>query len=267
MGYITDLIKELGSEDFQVESRAREKLVEIGRPAVPYLVSQLQTKEVKMRTSVMYTLAWIKDFRSTPFVLKMLKDEDFHIREIAAKLLGDLNYEWGLPELALALRDVHYHVQSGAFYALAKIGKLSIPYLIEAAKDRDVHVRRGAMFGLRDQEDISTLPTAISAFWDSDEFVREAAMQAIEHLVKSSKKTGELDLIEKKINSFFDRKGKKKPKKLLTSAIKVRLIRAKNDIAKRRDELAEEKSILLDESLKPPGPKGGMYKAGKIRNR
>jgi len=268
MDDIQKLIEQLRSQDPIARNNAMNVLGNIGRPAVPHLVTALQSPDVEMRRDALYALSRIRDFNSAPFVLKMLKDKDASIREIAAKLLGELQYEWGLPELAQAFRDKDFRVRAGATYGMAKIGKPALPYFIEAAKDENVNVRRNAMWCIRDEEDVSTLPTVIPAFQDADESVREAAMQAIEYLVKSSKKSSELDLIEKGINGLFKRTGSKKKSKKLEQKIRLRLIKAKNDIAIKRNEIAEDKGVMLDDLPKPPGRRGGMYRrSGKVRNR
>ncbi len=113
---IQRLIQDLGIPDYR--KWAFEKLVKIGRPALPQLV-------------------------------EALKDKKLGVREKAAELLGKIGDEREIPAFIEALKDGERFSEVGptACHALAKIGEPAVPHLIGALNDKDVRYRAVGILG------------------------------------------------------------------------------------------------------------------------
>ena len=79
---------------------------------------------------------------------QQLSSTDFHVRQRAAKQLGNLGLAArdSVPTLGKLLHDVYPEVRSSAAKALGQIGTPAVQELVKALKDRDSAVRvRAAM--------------------------------------------------------------------------------------------------------------------------
>ena len=113
---IQRLIKILGNPNYK--KWAFEKLVKIGRPALPQLV-------------------------------EALKDKNGNVRENAAELLRKIVDERDIPAFIEALKDNQRFSKVGptACHALAEIGEPAVPHLIEALNDKDIRYRAVGILG------------------------------------------------------------------------------------------------------------------------
>jgi HEAT repeat protein len=104
MSEIRDLITTLTGKDGLARKRARDELVEIGPPAVPYLIELLPDKRTHVRWEAAKALSEIGDPRAAPALVKALEDNDPGIRWMAAE--GLIRAERaGLPPLLEALME------------------------------------------------------------------------------------------------------------------------------------------------------------------
>jgi len=118
MARIRSLVAELANQDGISPTKARESLVAIGKPAVPYLVEALGADDDWMRWEVAKTLSQIADPSSAAVMADSLEDRTFGVRWLAAMALINMGRE-GLPALLQALieradspwlRDGAHHV-------------------------------------------------------------------------------------------------------------------------------------------------------------
>jgi HEAT repeat protein len=82
---IAALIADLGSKDGIVRVQARKSLVEIGKPAVNFLVEALKSKKHEVHWEAAKTLAEIGAPEATQALVDRLRDDEFEVRWIAAE--------------------------------------------------------------------------------------------------------------------------------------------------------------------------------------
>jgi HEAT repeat protein len=129
---IDSLIAELNCDDVVKCQKARRKLVNIGKPAVPSLMKLMSHKNKMVRWEALKILGKIADPATTGLFLDSLKDDDFELRWVAAEGLGAIGkdlagrklYDTVKPVLA-ALEDVEPAVEApvAAEMVLSKIAK------------------------------------------------------------------------------------------------------------------------------------------------
>jgi HEAT repeat protein len=84
-------------------------------------------------------------------LVRQLSSNDFHVRQHAARQLGNLGLAArdAVPALGKALHDNFPEVRNSAGKALGQIGKPAVPVLVEALKHRDAGVRTRAAQALK----------------------------------------------------------------------------------------------------------------------
>jgi HEAT repeat protein len=116
---IQQLIEEFHNSDGLKRKAAREKLTEIGEPAVPALIKALDDDEQMVRWEAARTLKDVPDPSAAPALVKTLMDESFEVQWLAAEALIGL-HESGIKPLLEALienPDSHY-LRQGAHHVL-----------------------------------------------------------------------------------------------------------------------------------------------------
>jgi hypothetical protein len=101
---IRNLMTTLTSKDGLARKRARDELVEIGRPAVPPLLEALKDKRTYVRWEAAKALSELGDPRSAAGLVVALSDNDPGIRWMAAEGLIAAERQ-GLPPLLEALLE------------------------------------------------------------------------------------------------------------------------------------------------------------------
>ncbi len=115
---ITALVDALASTDGVERQAAREKLAEIGRPAVPALVRALRSPSEYARWEGAKALGRIAEPSAAPALVKTLEDEKAAVRWLAATALINLGRDALVPLLqgleghsdSLWFRDGAHHV-------------------------------------------------------------------------------------------------------------------------------------------------------------
>lgn len=105
---IQELLPFLNSKDAAQRQKSRLKLVQIGKPAVPYLVKYLTDKEFRLRWEAAMTLRDIHDPSSAHALVGALMDEAPGVRWLASEALISL----GKPALIPLLRGLEKHFDS-----------------------------------------------------------------------------------------------------------------------------------------------------------
>jgi hypothetical protein len=105
---ITFLVDALPSTDGVERQAAREKLEEIGRPAVPSLLRSLQSSSRHARWEAAKALSAIADPNAAPALVNTLEDEKAAVRWLAATALINL----GRDALVPLLRGLEGHSDS-----------------------------------------------------------------------------------------------------------------------------------------------------------
>jgi HEAT repeat protein len=115
---ITSLVDALASTDGVERQAAREKLEEVGRPAVPSLLRSLQSSSEHARWEAAKALGEIADPSAAPALVNTLEDEKAAVRWLAATALISLGREALAPLLrglegnsdSIWFRDGAHHV-------------------------------------------------------------------------------------------------------------------------------------------------------------
>lgn len=110
---VIEFIDSLKSDDVKEQRHAARELVDIGSPAVKYL-------------------------------LKSLEDENWKIRLYASEILGNIRDKEAVHGLILRLGDENSGVRSKSMLALVEIGESSIDPLINALSNDNWQIRRHA---------------------------------------------------------------------------------------------------------------------------
>ena len=102
---IDSLIAELTCNDVVKCQKAREKLVYIGKPAIPSLIKLLSQQKEMVRWEALKTLGQIADPSTTGLFLDSLKDDDFDIRWLAAEGLVAIGNDVLTPLLKALIKN------------------------------------------------------------------------------------------------------------------------------------------------------------------
>jgi HEAT repeat protein len=104
---------------------------------------------------------------------------DSHVRENAAKALGNIGDPKSIEPLIAALKDDEFNVRKNAAEALGKMGTPAVKPLIAALKSLDDEVRYNAVRALGDIGDPSAIDSLNSAMRDSNDGVCKSAAIAL----------------------------------------------------------------------------------------
>jgi HEAT repeat protein len=121
---ISDLINILSGKDSRARGRARDQLVEIGRPAVPELRPLLLDKRTYVRWEAAKAMSDIADPGTAPDLVELLGDNDPGIRWMAAEGLIRLEQAGLRPLLeALLERADSVRLREGADHVLKVLAR------------------------------------------------------------------------------------------------------------------------------------------------
>ena len=162
-----------------------DEIVEIGEPAVDYLIKALEDRNKGVRGRAAVALGGIGDKRAVPELIERFKDEneDMGVRVSAAEALGKIKDEGAVPELIKGLKNEKLEIRKIAAEVLMEIGEPAVPYLIEVLKNKDEnwYLRRVAAEVLGGIGDKRAVPELIERFKDENEDmdVRVSAAEAL----------------------------------------------------------------------------------------
>jgi HEAT repeat protein len=162
-----------------------DEIVEIGEPAVDYLIKALEDRNEGVRERAAVALGEIGDKGAVPELIERFKDEneDMDVRVSAAKALGKIKDEGAVPELIKGLKNEKLEIRKIAAEVLMEIGEPAVPYLIKVLKNKDEnwYVRRVAAVALGEIGDKGAVPELMERFKDENEDmdVRVSAAKAL----------------------------------------------------------------------------------------
>ncbi|RKY29568.1 MAG: hypothetical protein DRP68_07185, partial [Candidatus Omnitrophota bacterium] len=156
-----------------------DELVEIGVPAIPYLIEALKDKDSNVRKAAVEALGKIDSKKAVPPLIEALKDENWDVRSTAAEVLGKIGSQEAIPHLIETLKNENNYVRYKAAEALVKIGPPAIFSLIEALKHEYWYVRQAAVYALGGIGSQKAVPPLIEALKDEDWHVRLIAAKAL----------------------------------------------------------------------------------------
>jgi HEAT repeat protein len=119
---IEQLVASLSNDDGLKRQDARRRLVHIGSPAVPSLISALKDKKHRVRWEAAKALVSIRDPQAAPALVEALMDENFEIQWLAAEGLIELGHDAVKALLeALMLHYESVYLRQGAHHVLYEL--------------------------------------------------------------------------------------------------------------------------------------------------
>ena len=129
---IEPLIKATTDDNAQVRFKAAEILGSMGDMAVGKLIEKFENAEGKYKRFLAFALKETEDKRVIPYFVDATGDEDFGVRKVAVRALGELQATDELDSIAKCLEDEDWGVKLAAIQAL---GDLATDESIKLIKD------------------------------------------------------------------------------------------------------------------------------------
>ena len=115
---IEPLIKATTDDNAQVRFKAAEILGSMGDLAVDKLIDEFTNAEGKDKRFLAFALKETEDKKVIPYFVEATGDEDFGVRKVAVRALGELQSEDELDSIAKCLEDEDWGVRLAAIQAL-----------------------------------------------------------------------------------------------------------------------------------------------------
>jgi len=249
-------------EFMPVQRAAAISLKKIGdSSSIPFLITALKG-HWEVRAAALEALSNIADESSIGILISALKERKrrHDIVELLGKVKGR---EKAVPALIEALEDPDPVIRGLAIKSLFKTRVFSaVPSIAARLLDKNENVRVTAVENLFEFSNISAVPWLLKATSDRNIVVMHNAFVLLEGICKSCKTHEEIADYEKLIKDFL-RERREKPDLAKPSP---RVIMLMSVLAKRRDELASQRDIILGEIPKPP-KRGTIYRQmERVRN-
>lgn len=129
---IEPLIKATTDENAQVRFKAAEILGSMGDVAVDKLIEEFENAQGKDKRFLAFALKETEDKKVIPYFVDATEDEDFGVRKVAVRSLGELQAYDELDTIAKCLEDEDWGVKLAAIQAL---GDLATDESIKLIKD------------------------------------------------------------------------------------------------------------------------------------
>lgn len=131
---IEPLIKATTDETAQVRFKAAEILGSMGDVAVDKLIDEFVNAEGKDKRFLAFALKETENEKVIPYFVEATEDEDFGVRKVAVRALGELNAADELDTIAKCLEDEDWGVKLAAIQALGDIATDDAVDLIKKAR-------------------------------------------------------------------------------------------------------------------------------------
>ena len=135
---IEPLIKATTDDNAQVRFKAAEILGSMGGAAVDMLIEEFENAEGKDKRFLAFALKETEDKRVIPYFVDAVSDEDFGVRKVAVRALGELQVVDEIDSIAKCLEDDDWGVKLAAIQALGDLATdESIDLIKKARKSED----------------------------------------------------------------------------------------------------------------------------------
>ena len=181
---LQDLLDDLLSGDETRAENAVPALIELGENAIPALMDLTHSSNVDSRWWALRTLAQSPHAsRLTEWLVPfLLNDPAPEVRQCAALGLGIKADESAVQPLVQALSDTDSMVGNLAMNALVKIGKASVPSLIECMKGKSQSARILALRALAQLKDQRAIPVMMQVMDEDSVLLQHWAKAGLERL-------------------------------------------------------------------------------------
>jgi HEAT repeat protein len=176
------LLDELLSGDETRAENAVPALIELDQAVIPALRDLTQSKNADSRWWAIRILAQTPHARTEWLIPFLLSDPAPEVRQCAALGLAVKADESAIQPLVKALNDVDSMVSNLAMNALVKIGKASVPALIECVNNKAQSARILALRGLAEIKDHRAIPIMMQVMDEESVLLQHWAKAGLESL-------------------------------------------------------------------------------------
>jgi len=170
----------LEDEDYNIQTKAINELVKIGKRAVKPLSSKLNTQNNSLKLAVIEALGKIGDPIVVSSLIELIKDKDSSIRSKSAEALGEIRDKRAVEPLMAIIKDEDSWVRMAVAEALGKIkDPKAVDALISALKDEDSWVKIRAIEALMAIRDKKAVDPILSTLKDKNSSVRTKSAEAL----------------------------------------------------------------------------------------
>ena len=131
---IDPLIEATTDENAQVRFKAAEILGNMGNVAFDRLVSKFESETGKNKRFLAFALKETNNEKAIPLFAQAVSDEDFGVRKVSIRALGELQAHDELDTIAKGLDDEDWGVRLAAIYACADLASEDSIALIKKAR-------------------------------------------------------------------------------------------------------------------------------------
>ncbi len=131
---IEPLIRATTDVNAQVRFKAAEILGSMGDVAVDKLIDEFKNAEGKDKRFLAFALKETEDKKVIPYFVESTEDDDFGVRKVAVRALGELQAENELDSIAKCLEDEDWGVRLAAIQALGDLANDDAINLIKDAR-------------------------------------------------------------------------------------------------------------------------------------
>ncbi|HOV76143.1 MAG TPA: HEAT repeat domain-containing protein [Candidatus Hydrogenedentes bacterium] len=172
---------------------ARQAIIEIGDPAVDFLVAAMVDSNQHVSACALGTLRaidpkWQKNESTINAVsefIKALSDKDPETRRAAITVLSEIGDARAIDPLIATIEDLDWVVSGDAMKALGKMkASRAVEPIILRLNDKDANVREAAAYALADLQDKRAIAPLSNALKDKELGVRMAAEFALGEIGK-----------------------------------------------------------------------------------
>ncbi len=156
-----ELVELLSVAERQLNDRVYPLIIELGEPAIPFLLDEVNTEDRIRREHVIAALGTLKVPQAVEPIGRVLGDKSLKRRYIAAWSLGEIGDPRGIPFLLPALGDEDGEVQRYAVRALIKINSEAVAPLLAFLETASARATAGAVRALGDIGDSRALPALL----------------------------------------------------------------------------------------------------------
>ena len=182
MNQLQNLLDDLTSGDEGRAEKAVSKLVALGEDAISPLLDLTRSKDVDIRWWALRTLATSPLCRTEWLVPFLSSDPAPEVRQCAALGLAVKPDENATKPLVQALNDEDNMVGSLAMNALVKIGKETVPSLIETATSGKQSARIHAVRALAEIKDHRAIPIMMKVMQEDSALLQHWAKEGLDRL-------------------------------------------------------------------------------------
>ncbi len=173
-------IRLLSAEDEQVHEAVSRALSRMGVVSRELLEEHLFSTSPRVRRAVARVMGELSEAEFVPALIKAIDDPERKVRAAVVQSLGEIADSRAIEPLVACLGDTDQEVCQRAVEALARIGRETVPALIDALENNKGRIlRKNILVALGKLKDSRAIVAAMNNLGDSYFVVRRAATEAL----------------------------------------------------------------------------------------